>query len=219
MNAKSYILSAAILALVATTVPASAIGSTANPFAHPFYGVSATSVVAGVAYDDGNGNTFSLSSATGATVVGLCADLPGITGQIIPVPNPLLVFDQDMETGVGGACFPFVTAYGSDVGTTQTVEVSVQSPVLAVPVWTTCVDENGDGVCAAATGDQVLTCWTGGSIEGGVQTDGSGPCSVYIDPAAANPAVFVTVIAGVTVTSSGVHLSSIAPEGGVFYYA
>jgi hypothetical protein len=85
-------------------------------------------------------------------------------------------------------------------------------PVL----FAVCVDANGDGLCEAGS-DPMGLCATGPAGSGGASLAG-GPCSVYEDPAAADPTVYVTLLSGVFVDTSG-SVSLSAPTAGTIGFA
>ncbi|GEM_PF-6041861 len=187
MKTPMFVMLAAV-AMIAT--PLANAGTAAHPHTHTFVGVSAQDAQIHV---DSNGIAF--DSAVDTAVVGLCADVTPVLSAITP---PTVFRDGDTETGIGGGCFAFTTVYGSDAGTTVTV--FGQDIVGSInTVYVACVDVNGDGLCTPDLGgDQYNLC------ENGVSLTHGGSCQVYEDPAAANPYVYVLVLAGVTVDASGV---------------
>lgn len=132
------------------------------------------------------------------TAVGYCWDVSPLLHPGIP-PSP--VRDMDPEVGAGGGCFGFSTQYGDDTGSTVSVYVDETTSPLP-PVWITCVDMNGDGVCTSLT-DHVNVCSTGTSTSGSVSLTYPGSsCSIYEDPAAVSQNVFVTFIGAISETPS-----------------
>jgi hypothetical protein len=208
MQNKALIIGLSVLAALGMSSTASAIGSAAQPMLHEYYGTSLDNVYVNLDEPTPLGE-IQAEAASSVSVVGVCADIsPLFNG----VPN--IGLDGVAETGVGGGCFAFTTVYGSDVGTTQRVSVSEAALTEIHPVvYQVCVDENGDGLCSAATGDEVALCeaTSGHGFFLGTTT----PCTIYLDPLAANQAVFVQIIGEVLVDGS---VTAHAGLHGFIYY-
>lgn len=192
-----FLIAATTLVLAAS---GTAVGATAaHPHSHSYFLAGSTGAEAVLAHDDPE---FSIDLSGSATAVGVCYDvLPGLAGSIIPPPT--VVRDQDPDVGVGGGCFPFTTAYGSDVGRTVTVYVSESAPFVQ-PSWVACVDVDGDGVCLQGGADSINVCSTGGAYSGSVSETFGGACTMYLDPAAASQNLFVVFLTKATAGVDGV---------------
>src|SRR5438128_2413509 len=112
MKSKATIAAILLIATVAILAPeASALGSAAQPMAHPYVGVSLTNAIVNVDESTPLGDVVA-SASSSTTIVGVCLDLSPIV-QTFPLP-PQLDRDGVAETGVGGGCFAFHTIYGDD---------------------------------------------------------------------------------------------------------
>lgn len=198
------------LSLLSLTMalPVGHAGSSAHPDPHYYYGISSLAVGTDLGVGAGEtGIDFGLRGA--------CYDLdPNL--KLFPEPT-YVGGDGDPETGIGTVCLPFRTTHGDDSGTTQWI-AAMSTLGGDDPTFTVCVDVDGNGRCQPGGADEFNLCRSEGSTDLGRSLLRDGPCSIWLDPSAADPTVYIHIVRLVE-ADGGVTESGTATVTGIVWYA
>ncbi|HVL47712.1 MAG TPA: hypothetical protein VM889_04060 [Candidatus Thermoplasmatota archaeon] len=159
-----------------------------HPHGHTYVGVAP-----GLFADDGENEPVTVP----LRMRDLCADTPAFIHEMKPF------WDSDPETGIGGACFPYVTRHGDAGGITHRIDAfEGRSPTRAV--YLACLDVDHDGSCFEPGGsplrdfdphDIVVLCYESGGK--GWRLGTKDPCLLHFKRGIPDETAYVVILGGI----------------------